>query len=117
MTQPHSPTNSPLDPTSDNADDRDVKRAFASPDYGPVHPCPRCGVEISLVYRSFGRRDWVEIATGLHHRYHCAGHDREVAAMLAAVNTPEYMVEQSRPKAPKRPLEPILGMDIGTLDE
>lgn len=78
---------------------RKRERVSAFPDYGPVHPCPLCGVEISLVDSSHGRRAWVEIATGLHHRWHCAGHDREVAAMLVKANAPEYMAE--RPAAPK----------------
>lgn len=110
MTEHDSPTNDPPGST-------ESRRAFASPDYGPLHRCALCGAEVSLVFRSFGRRDVVEIATGLHHRYHCAGHERAVAAMLAAVNTPEYVHEQPEPKVLKRPLEPILGMDIGTIDE
>ena len=69
-------------------------------EFGPAHKCRRCGVEMQLVQRSFGRSAFEEIATGRNHRYYCAVRNAETAAMIAALREPEYMDEKPEPALP-----------------
>ena len=80
-------------------------------EFGPAHKCRRCGVEVQLVTRSFGRQGYEATETGLHHRYNCAGKQREIEAMIAKVMEPEYMPEAPGKTKPKvyRPID--LGVD------
>ena len=78
-------------------------------EFGPAHKCRRCGVEMQLVQRSFGRSAFEEIATGRNHRYYCAVRNAETAAMIAALREPEYMPERPHQKPKYNPATQVAG--------